>query len=93
MPKNSPPPACPKCRKPMHFILVKTGGRKFRCIDCVAPDPLQPPEVTKPSEPYGRLSNAASVGGLFQAARVAHALALIDRCMTARKTYPHQPAS
>jgi hypothetical protein len=29
----------------MHFMLVKTGGRKFRCIDCDVPDPL--PEVTK----------------------------------------------
>jgi hypothetical protein len=37
-------------------------------------------------EPYGRLSNAASVGGLFQAARVAHALAPIDRHMTASKS-------
>jgi hypothetical protein len=23
----------------MHFVLVKTGGRKFRCIDCEVPDP------------------------------------------------------
>jgi hypothetical protein len=29
----------------MHFMLVKTGGRKFRCIDCDVPDPLQLPEV------------------------------------------------
>lgn len=41
MPKNPPPPICPKCRKPMHFVTVKTGGRKFRCIDCEVPDPLQ----------------------------------------------------
>jgi hypothetical protein len=31
----------------MHFMLVKTGGRKFRCIDCDAPDPLKMPEVKK----------------------------------------------
>jgi hypothetical protein len=47
MPKNSPPPACSKCGKPMRFVLVKTGGRKFRCIDCDVEDPLKSPEVTK----------------------------------------------
>jgi hypothetical protein len=31
----------------MRFMLVKTGGRKFRCIDCDVPDPLKQPEVTK----------------------------------------------
>jgi hypothetical protein len=31
----------------MHFMLVKTGGRKFRCIDCDGPDPLRLPEVAK----------------------------------------------
>jgi hypothetical protein len=30
-----------------HFILVKTGGRKFRCMDCDAPDPFQLPEINK----------------------------------------------
>jgi len=57
MPKNPPPPICPKCRKPMHFIVVKTGGRKFRCIDCDAPDPLQLPEVAKATQ--GNLTTAA----------------------------------
>jgi hypothetical protein len=47
MPKNAAPPICPKCHKSMHFILVKTGGRKFRCIDCDIPDPLHLPEVAK----------------------------------------------
>ena len=47
MPKNPPPPACSKCNKPMQFMLVRTGGRKFRCIDCDVPDPLRLPEVTK----------------------------------------------
>ena len=47
MPKNTPPPACPKCGKPMRFMLVKSGGRKFRCTDCDLPDPLQTPEVKK----------------------------------------------
>jgi hypothetical protein len=31
----------------MHFVLVKTGGRKFRCIDCDVPDPIKLPEVAK----------------------------------------------
>jgi hypothetical protein len=31
----------------MRFVLVKTGGRKFRCIDCSGEDPLQSPEVAK----------------------------------------------
>jgi hypothetical protein len=25
----------------MRFMIVKTGGRKFRCIDCDVPDPLK----------------------------------------------------
>jgi hypothetical protein len=29
----------------MHFMLVKTGGRKFRCIDCDVPAPLKLPDV------------------------------------------------
>jgi hypothetical protein len=41
MPKNPPPPACPKCSKPMHFIVVKTGGRRFRCINCDGVDPIR----------------------------------------------------
>lgn len=45
MPKNSPPPICSRCGKPLRFMLVKTGGRKFRCFDCDVPDPLQLPEV------------------------------------------------
>jgi hypothetical protein len=45
MPKNPPPPSCPKCHKPMHFVLVKTGGRKFCCIDCEMQDPLVVAEV------------------------------------------------
>jgi hypothetical protein len=47
MPKNLPPPICPKCRKPMHFITVRTGGRKFRCIDCVSEEPLPSSAVAK----------------------------------------------
>jgi len=31
----------------MRFMLVRTGGRKFRCIDCDVTDPLELPEVTK----------------------------------------------
>jgi len=49
MAKNTPPPTCPKCNKPMRFLLVKTGGRKFRCIDCEVPDPLKLPEMANSS--------------------------------------------
>jgi hypothetical protein len=47
LPKNPTPATCPKCNKPMRFMLVKKGGRKLRCIDCDVPDPLRLPEVTK----------------------------------------------
>jgi hypothetical protein len=47
MPKNTPPPTCPKCSKPMRFLLKKTGGRKFQCIGCDGDDPLRSPEVSK----------------------------------------------
>jgi hypothetical protein len=47
MAKNPPPPPCPKCRKPMRFMMAKKGGRKFQCIDCDGGDPLQSPAVTK----------------------------------------------
>jgi hypothetical protein len=47
MPKNAPPPICPKCHKPTRFMLVKTGGRRFRCIDCDGDDPLRSSEVAK----------------------------------------------
>ena len=47
MPRNPPPPTCLQCSKPMRFMLVEKGGRKFRCIDCDGPDPLQLPELAK----------------------------------------------
>jgi hypothetical protein len=56
MPKNSPPPICPKCSMPMRFVLVKTGGRKFRCVDCDVTDLLNLPEVTKHS--HGRIKSS-----------------------------------
>jgi hypothetical protein len=31
----------------MRFMLVKSGGRKFRCIDCDVAGPLQSPEVAE----------------------------------------------
>jgi hypothetical protein len=31
----------------MKFMLVKTGGRKFRCIDCDDGDPLRSPDIAK----------------------------------------------
>ena len=47
MAKHTPPPRCPKCKKPMRFVLVKTGGRKFQCMDCDGEDPLKSPDVAK----------------------------------------------
>jgi len=45
MAKNTPPPACPKCGKSKKFMLVRTGGRKFRCVVCDLPDPVHDPET------------------------------------------------
>jgi hypothetical protein len=47
MPKNTSAPMCPKCRKAKHFVLVKTGGRKFQCFNCDGGDPLKSPDVAK----------------------------------------------
>jgi hypothetical protein len=47
MPRHPLPPTCLQCNKPMRFMLVKKGGRKFSCIDCDGPDPLQLPELAK----------------------------------------------
>jgi tRNA(Ile2) C34 agmatinyltransferase TiaS len=47
MVKNTPPPACPKCGKLMRWMLVKSGGRKYRCIDCELPDPLRNAETAR----------------------------------------------
>ncbi len=60
MPKNPPPPSCPKCRKPMHFIIVKTGGRKFQCVQCDGVDPMRMPDIRINTEhtersPEGRM--------------------------------------
>jgi len=30
-------------------MLIKSGGRKFRCIDCDVPDPLKTLENAKPT--------------------------------------------
>jgi hypothetical protein len=38
---------CPKCRKPMRFLLRKTGGRKFKCLECDGDDPLRSPDIAK----------------------------------------------
>jgi hypothetical protein len=44
MPKNTPPPICRKCSKPMQFLLRKNiGGRRFQCLDC--DDPMRSPGV------------------------------------------------
>ena len=43
MPTNTPPDLCPKCHKPMRFLLRKyASGRNFQCIDCEGDDPLLP---------------------------------------------------
>ena len=31
----------------MRFLLRKTGGRKFQCLDCAGDDPLRSPDVAK----------------------------------------------
>lgn len=43
---NAPPPNCPLCKKPMKFVLVATGGRRFRCEDCYPP--AQKPAIQDP---------------------------------------------
>jgi hypothetical protein len=45
--KKIPPQSCPKCRKPMQFLLRKTGGRVFQCLDCDGEDPLRSADVAK----------------------------------------------
>jgi hypothetical protein len=39
--KGQIPKRAPKCRKPMHFIVLETGGRKFQCVQCDGVDPLR----------------------------------------------------
>jgi hypothetical protein len=29
----------------MHFIIVKTGGRKFQCVECDGVDPMRMPDI------------------------------------------------
>jgi endogenous inhibitor of DNA gyrase (YacG/DUF329 family) len=41
MAENLATATCPKCRKPMHFIDLKTGGRKFQCVQCDGVDPMR----------------------------------------------------
>jgi hypothetical protein len=41
MAENLATPTCPKCRKPMHFIVLETGDRKFQCVQCDGVDPLR----------------------------------------------------
>jgi hypothetical protein len=67
MPKNTPAPVCPKCSKPQQFVLVKTGGRKFRCLDCDGEDPLRSPDVQRLLAGALKVSKAASVGGPIRA--------------------------
>lgn len=40
-----PTPHCVLCHKPMKFMLVKGGGRKFQCETCGQPDPLHSDEA------------------------------------------------
>jgi hypothetical protein len=47
MPKNTPPPTCKTCGKPMRWLLIQTGGRRYRCIDCDGSDTLTSPETLK----------------------------------------------
>jgi hypothetical protein len=38
--KNPQPPICPKCHKPVHFLIAGTG-LKFQCVNCDDVDPIQ----------------------------------------------------
>jgi hypothetical protein len=40
MPKNASPPLCKKCDKAMKWLPAKTGGRKYRCLDCDGATPV-----------------------------------------------------
>jgi hypothetical protein len=31
----------------MHFLIAKTGARKFHCLDCDGDDPLRSSDVAK----------------------------------------------
>ena len=37
----------PEMQQAMRFVLVKTGGRKFRCVDCDVTGLLELQEVTQ----------------------------------------------
>ena len=41
MAENLQTPTCPKCLKPMRFIVLETGGRKFQCVQCDGVDPMR----------------------------------------------------
>jgi hypothetical protein len=50
MPQMQPyPPVCPKCRKPMGLVQAKEveGGRKFQCVSCGEPDPMQDAKLNR----------------------------------------------
>jgi Zn ribbon nucleic-acid-binding protein len=50
MPQIQPyPPVCPKCKESMKLMLTKEaeGGRKFQCVDCGEPDPMQDAEINR----------------------------------------------
>jgi len=70
MPKNTPPPTCKTCGKPMKWLPAKTGYRKFRCIDCDGPDPLKSSETLKLSwGAFERLKSVERLKGYAQTAR------------------------
>jgi hypothetical protein len=44
----------------MRWLLVKTGGRKYRCIDCDGPDPLKSSATLNLPEPLKSLERLQS---------------------------------
>lgn len=40
---NQSRPDCPKCGKPMHFLIAENAenGIKFQCVSCDDVDPIQ----------------------------------------------------
>lgn len=59
MPKNTPPPTCKTWGKPMRWLPVQTGGRRYRCIGCDGPDPGL--LLLRPTPPSARLHHFKSI--------------------------------
>ena len=45
--QKHPAAPLPKVQQTYVFLLVKSGGRKFRCLNCDGEDPLKSPDTAK----------------------------------------------